>query len=642
MFQALPTVRASSPPERKLLINRPNDAHEVEADRISAQIMREPDADVVSRLPRLSYDFSRMSIHPHEPGRDSATADCRASVLRRKCACGGTCAECRKNNGHAESASVHESASVQRETAGRDAPGGMEAPSIVHRVLRSPGQPLDVATRGLMEARFGYDLSRVRVHTDAEAARSAEQILARAYAVGDHVVFANGRFSPGTGAGAELLAHELVHVIQAGGRNSTLRRQPDPEALLRVRIVDTLEATKSSAVDALASAIDHGDRAYLEGLELSSKQVDSLLNHNAQFDMNFGNAAELAVEKAVRNDAFLSQYVKRGPIGRVPRGVGKPDWIIETPSSRIPVDLMTVPQIEKKLTMWRRQWRRGKPKWYIEKSLNITYARPQGGAPQGTAPQGSVTQGSVTQDSLAQGGVLEGGVAAEVPRPPVPVRTLEGRGAAIAAELPSVATSLTKASAIRVAGRFIARELPGLLLEAVLMFLFPPGVNIHNDDVEKLSGEKLDPAVQDGLRKQEATINKMVGDDPSQSVYANVTVWLDYQVKASPSGDLELYLEDLRFLEMKISDEDVRSYPKLFNTTGSLKVSKQITYSFLLYEPEYVTLQKDWARAQQEYADCVQRFGTGVIPPAAGVDAPQRNPEEGPCIPPRMKRMEGS
>ena len=41
-------------------------------------------------------------------------------------------------------------------------------------VLRSPGQPLDAATRGLMESRFGHDFSSVRIHSDAKAAEAAQ------------------------------------------------------------------------------------------------------------------------------------------------------------------------------------------------------------------------------------------------------------------------------------------------------------------------------------------------------------------------------------------------------------------------------------------------------------------------------------
>jgi outer membrane protein OmpA-like peptidoglycan-associated protein len=68
-----------------------------------------------------------------------------------------------------------------------------------------------------MGSRFGYDFSQVRVHTDADAARSASAIAARAYTVGSDVVFAERQFAPTTWDGQLLLAHELAHVVQQSG-----------------------------------------------------------------------------------------------------------------------------------------------------------------------------------------------------------------------------------------------------------------------------------------------------------------------------------------------------------------------------------------------------------------------------------------
>jgi hypothetical protein len=65
-----------------------------------------------------------------------------------------------------------------------------------------------------MESRFGQDFSDVRVHTDEQAAESAEAVNARAYTVGKDVVFGAGEYEPGTSEGQRLLAHELVHVSQ--------------------------------------------------------------------------------------------------------------------------------------------------------------------------------------------------------------------------------------------------------------------------------------------------------------------------------------------------------------------------------------------------------------------------------------------
>lgn len=126
-------------------------------------------------------------------------------MLQRQCACGnhivagGECAECRKKR-------------LQRKAANHDEPGTV--PPIVHDVLRSPGQPLDPATRTFMEPRFGHDFSQVRVHTGERAAASAQAVNALAYTVGHNVVFGARQYMPTTHAGQRLLAHELAHTIQ--------------------------------------------------------------------------------------------------------------------------------------------------------------------------------------------------------------------------------------------------------------------------------------------------------------------------------------------------------------------------------------------------------------------------------------------
>ncbi len=86
--------------------------------------------------------------------------------------------------------------------------------SSVDQALSSGGRPLDRETRSYMETRFGYDFSRVRLHTDSAASASAKALRARAYTVGSDIVFASGRYAPQTTEGRRLLAHELTHVVQ--------------------------------------------------------------------------------------------------------------------------------------------------------------------------------------------------------------------------------------------------------------------------------------------------------------------------------------------------------------------------------------------------------------------------------------------
>lgn len=185
-------------------------------------------------------------------------------ILQRQCACGqhtpggGECDSCRRNG----QTGVLQRA---RTRTGRTSTEPPAAPPIVQDVLRSPGRPLDEATRSFMEPRFGrdfsslstlspglqtarlavgpeedaferqaqvsarrildndrsdtnpapgVDFSRVRVHTGPQAAAAARSVNAQAFTVGQHMVFAEGMYRPESSSGKRLLAHELTHVVQ--------------------------------------------------------------------------------------------------------------------------------------------------------------------------------------------------------------------------------------------------------------------------------------------------------------------------------------------------------------------------------------------------------------------------------------------
>ncbi|MFJ1708986.1 DUF4157 domain-containing protein [Kitasatospora sp. NPDC088346] len=83
--------------------------------------------------------------------------------------------------------------------------------------LAGPGQPLEAGTRDQLSAHFGHDFSPVRVHVGPEADSAARGLGARAYAVGNDVVFSHGAYDPLTASGRTLIAHELAHVAQHGG-----------------------------------------------------------------------------------------------------------------------------------------------------------------------------------------------------------------------------------------------------------------------------------------------------------------------------------------------------------------------------------------------------------------------------------------
>ena len=156
--------------QAKLTVNKPGDVYEREADRISDQVQATQTPALVSGAPGIH----RVVAQP-----------------------------------------VAETAS---------------APASVERALASAGKPLDPTIQREMEQRFGHDLSRVRVHLGPSAEQSARDVNARAYTVGNNVVFGASEFDPRTRQGRRLLAHELTHVVQqSDGAANVVRRQGDFE-----------------------------------------------------------------------------------------------------------------------------------------------------------------------------------------------------------------------------------------------------------------------------------------------------------------------------------------------------------------------------------------------------------------------------
>ncbi len=153
----------------KLRLGQPTDADEQEADRIAEQ---------VSRMQVSSKKFGSSETREKKPRGQlniSRKPSSTASNLRIK----------------------------------KDAAEQIEA------IRSSSGFPLDSSIKESIESRFGgYDFSKVRIHTDWMAARSAQSVNALAYTIENHIVFGDGQYKPATLEGTRLLAHELTHVIQ--------------------------------------------------------------------------------------------------------------------------------------------------------------------------------------------------------------------------------------------------------------------------------------------------------------------------------------------------------------------------------------------------------------------------------------------
>jgi hypothetical protein len=102
---------------------------------------------------------------------------------------------------------------VQRKNSGPAIVPGKNVTNYIHS-LNSKGKTLPVQAQYFFAARMGYDFSNVKVHTDSQAAQSAQEINAKAYAVGNNIVFNEGQYDTRSTEGKKLMAHELTHVVQ--------------------------------------------------------------------------------------------------------------------------------------------------------------------------------------------------------------------------------------------------------------------------------------------------------------------------------------------------------------------------------------------------------------------------------------------
>lgn len=96
------------------------------------------------------------------------------------------------------------------------APGqSYERPSpTIQACAKDLGKPMDRTLQSNFGARLHADFSAVRVHTGEQAAKSTEAIHARAFTVGNDIVFGAAQYQPDSSVGQHLIAHELAHVVQ--------------------------------------------------------------------------------------------------------------------------------------------------------------------------------------------------------------------------------------------------------------------------------------------------------------------------------------------------------------------------------------------------------------------------------------------
>jgi hypothetical protein len=266
----------------KLKVSKPGDVYEQEADRVAEQVMQ------MSDLSRLALPMTTSKGKQEQKEEEEYTPISRKTSATSK---------------------LDPSYQIVKD---------------FNNFHISSGDPLNTSIKERMESGFGYDLSKVRIHTDEKAAKSSDSVHALAYTVGNDIVFGEGQYQQNTLQGRRLLAHELTHVIQQrtqkSGAIESLQRTPNggkkkPEDEKKLRYHK--EVARSAAIreelltqDMLAasegatliSKNDIGTKAYLD-IPGGEKAADILVRRaNGDFDVGDAKGTDpVKVQKQFEN-----------------------------------------------------------------------------------------------------------------------------------------------------------------------------------------------------------------------------------------------------------------------------------------------------------------------------------------------------
>ncbi|MFT3843842.1 MAG: DUF4157 domain-containing protein [Lacibacter sp.] len=262
--------------QAKLSVSSPDDPQEKEADAVAEQVMRMPEPVASPQ----SKEEEKLQKKEDEQEMVQAKHELPLITIQRKCeACekeekaqaklfhmiqrsedvsssftDDASAETSSGyNINRKELSIYHSDVIQR--SGRGPPAGHMQGTFEQNLSSSKGagSPLPSTTKQFMESRFNADFSGVRIHTGSYAESLSNSIHAQAFTHGNDIYFNSGKYSPHTGAGGTLLAHELTHTIQQGASASHQSSTVSPKIIARK---NSIQRSAGSVPSQLTNAVE--------------------------------------------------------------------------------------------------------------------------------------------------------------------------------------------------------------------------------------------------------------------------------------------------------------------------------------------------------------------------------------------------
>ena len=277
MTYANPPIKTKKPQpfvQAKLSIGQPGDKYEQEADAVADQVMR---------MPQSENPIQRKC------------EDCEEEALQMKPLAASITPIIQRQGEEEEEALQMKPMEEEEEMLQAKSDGGnpTASPELSTQLNQSKGggSSLPDATNQHMSNAFGTDFSGVRIHTDSKAVQMNRSLGARAFTHGSDVYFNKGEYSPNSGTGKHLLAHELTHVVQQKSGEKIQRACSCPSVSGAVAPTSTIETYLSSRFPNLKSGDycitggetpDYNCHAYAAG-------NSSDFRKGSDIDRNWGN-----------------------------------------------------------------------------------------------------------------------------------------------------------------------------------------------------------------------------------------------------------------------------------------------------------------------------------------------------------------
>jgi|GEM_PF-3102063 len=235
--------------QAKLAINKPGDKFEQEADAVANSVVnqsakgaavKQKDIGTVQRVTSPDKEKERKPGKSNEPKKEEEKVQRKDAREEEEKA---TPAKVEANSPAAPATEEKKKKSIQkkeepkkedeekngavqtkRDSSAAEEPAGLAA-QLKDR--SGKGQQLSPDVLQEMNTSFGADFSGVRVHKDDDAAGMSDTIRAEAFTHGSDIYFNKGKYDPRSSPGKKLLAHELTHTLQQGGKTS-LPKTPSP------------------------------------------------------------------------------------------------------------------------------------------------------------------------------------------------------------------------------------------------------------------------------------------------------------------------------------------------------------------------------------------------------------------------------